>query len=67
MDEQTLSYYDTHSPEVARRYEATAEGISSLGERVLEIGSGRWRDAVRLMALGVEVRLRRYGPGGATP
>ncbi len=55
MDEQTLSYYDTHSSEVARRYEATAEGISSLGERVLEIGSGSGRDAVRLMALGVEV------------
>jgi len=62
VDEQTLNYYDTHSSELARRYEATAEGISSLfpfvferGETVLEIGSGSGRDAARLLGLGVEV------------
>jgi len=62
MDEQTLNYYNTYASEVVRRYEATAEGMSSLfpfvfkpGETVLEIGAGSGRDAARLQALGAEV------------
>ena len=63
MDARTLDYYERNAREVAARYDAAGEGIAAHfpfvfkpGQRVLEIGAGSGRDAVRLLALGVDVQ-----------
>ncbi|MBU8912555.1 MAG: class I SAM-dependent methyltransferase [Spirochaetales bacterium] len=61
MDDRTHRFYDTHSAEVAARYESAGGGLSELfsvlfraGQSVLDIGAGSGRDMDRLQALGVD-------------
>jgi SAM-dependent methyltransferase len=64
MSDRTLVYYETHSAELASRYESVDmrdahERLAATlpaGARLLELGCGTGRDAAALLALGYDIR-----------